>query len=167
MVQIRRRERVASYAAGALLCALACTVAPGNAVTPQPAGEDTPPAVPAALAEPNLPRVAIGRDPFVGDAQTSRAPGRNGPDAFAPIPGIPILPPNRGALGALPVARDETVAVEAIANGPHPRALVDVGGTPVVVAPGDRIAGRIVESIDPAGIVVSGERWTLDTKVPR
>lgn len=169
MRPIRQRERALICASGSILCAFACATVPRNAVAVAFPDQTPRAGLVASLAEPPPGRIAIVRDPFVADARAERRTEPNDPPSFAPIPGIPVLPPNRAALGAVPGAPDAPVTVRAIVTGTHPCALVDLAGAMILVRPGDRLLGRRVESIDLAGIVVTGGlRLALDSEgVPR
>jgi hypothetical protein len=115
------------------LCAFAgaLLLAPLAVPIPSPAGAGVPPQpVPAAdpsFAQTPEPEVRILRDPFVPEAATVAADGQ----------------------GA-----SEAVAVEAIALGESPRALVRAGSATRIVRIGDALEDSRVSGIDARGVLL-------------
>ena len=125
----------------------------------------TPTPVPRAV-RPALADIVPRRDPFAGgDAPAARpyvAPAQS-PVAVAAMPRVPAelrpLPPNAGAgEETFPFAAGARTGavVTAVTTGPHPFALVDVGGATQLLTIGDRIDADPIVAIDAAGIRLSG-----------
>lgn len=121
--------------------------------------------VSALHAAPAPPDLWIARDPFVGEpARQITAPRTatpRGADDSAPSDGIVPLPSNL-AVSAIPAippevgapATTSAIRVTAIVTGPHPYAMVEIGGTHVVEGIGDRIAGQSVTAIGIDGLTL-------------
>ncbi len=107
----------------------------------------TSPLLPAPSAAALPAPIAPDGDPFVARvADDPAGPLRTNVRAGNP-PASPVVPG--------PVVR-------AIATGPHPAALLDLGGSTLVVTAGDRIGGATVRAVDPAGITLDdGRRLAL------
>jgi len=158
-MQLRRRERALIVATGCVLCVFGGTVAPRNAAAVAFTGHLESTLRSARSPVPVRPAaVAIIRNPFVADTGAERtiAQPRAGGGPFAPISGVPVLPPNRAA-DVVPSRRDAPqIVVRAVVVGNRPFAIVDLGGQSVLVRPGDELDGKRVEAIDMAGILLAG-----------
>ena len=161
VMRLGRRERAAVCAGGCALCALACAIAPRDAAAVAFPGRFSG-AVPSAAGASRLASgaVAIVRDPFVAELRATNAPLHANAAQFAPIPGVPVLPPNDGIDAPLP--KGAAVDVRAIVTGARPAAIVAIGAQTLLVRPGDVLDGKRIERIDAAGIALAGNvRLTL------
>ncbi len=100
------------------------------------------------------PEPILLRDPFVVPA------GEFMPAHDAAEPATAGIPVGMHVTAGTPIAsaRSRTAfstRVRAIILGDHPRALVEIGGIPRVVAPGDRIANALVVRVDALGVKLS------------
>lgn len=157
-MNLTRRERLLAGATGCLLCVLACAIAPRNAAALMfPRGAAPEPPVAIDPHEDERHPVTIVRDPFVADGSAVRSvtvPADGG--SFAPIAGVPVLPPN-GAIAGQAVPRKETESViRAIVTGERPSAIVILAGETLLVRPGDRLLGKRIQAIDIDGILLDG-----------
>jgi hypothetical protein len=162
MRALSRPERALASVPGCALCVSAVLV-----LSRGTGAAAIPPSVPAALLRAEggraatsaieVPALRLSRDPFVADA---------GPMPDGPLATLPVLPPNRGIVGAPPSA-GPAVVVRAVVLGARPMALVEFGQQTIVVKPGDALAASRVAAIDVAGIVLSdGRRMTLGSGAP-
>jgi hypothetical protein len=135
----RRLLRAALCALGAAI-ALAPLAIPCALPAAVGAGFPVRPVALPAIGGTAEPEVTIARDPFVPDAPVDAA-------GTAPADG-------------------SAIAVEAVALGSSPHALVRVGGATRIVGVGDALAGSTVNGIDAHGVALeSGE--TLPFSVQR
>lgn len=161
VMRLGPRERAAVCAGGCALCALACAVAPRDAVAVDFPGRvaGSGPSVAGTVRHDSGP-VAIVRDPFVAELRAANAPIRADAAQLSPVPGVPVLPPNNG-IGE-PLSKGGGVDVRAIVTGARPAAIVGIGDQTLLVRPGDMLDGKRVERIDAAGITLTGNvRLTL------
>jgi|GEM_PF-2196109 hypothetical protein len=157
-MQFGRRERALLCGLGCLLAAPACAIVPRNAIAvgvsvpvrsvpkPRPHSDEADRALP------------IVRDPFVAEETRAQDPSPSAPAGrrYDPIPGIPVLPPNRAVAAGNPKTRAATLSVRAILSGTGAAALVSVGQTLRLIKPGDELAGKRVESIEADAVVLAG-----------
>ena len=152
-MRLRRRDRALVALGGWILCLLSVASAPKDAAATAETDRNFGMAAPS-LAEGTPSPILIVRDPFVSETPSaSEAPAR---DAFAPIPGIPVLPPNRAVSASAVAAGGKGPVLRAVLTGMHPCALIEADGATIVVRIGDSLAGRRVEAIDESGVLLSG-----------
>jgi hypothetical protein len=149
MLRPLRSERRRSLLRGSLLSLSAALLVSPLAfppALPAQAGASTPHAsqdVPS-LEDPREPQPVIARDPFVPEASVANA------DASAAA-GDP---------------NGTGIAIEAVALGSEPRALVEIGGVSRIVRAGDSLGESKVLSIGEGGVVLE-DGQTLPLTVPR
>lgn len=149
------RERRALLRCSLLICTGALLVVPLT-VAPsfQAEAENAPP--PPRVAAPVLPRplhfpeILITHDPFIPTLAFTAAPVDN------------IA--TTGAADAVPAG---TPVVRAVIRGTSAKALVDLGGQPIVVGIGSALAGSTVMGIDSGGIhLQNGQSFVFPEKQP-
>jgi hypothetical protein len=131
-------------------------------------------AVPSPEAVADASFIAPLRDPFAGVPHGTAPLGAPplpahapSPAAYAPIPGLPILPANAGAGGPrsgvlVPRLASESHAVRAVVVGRHAFALVTFGDALRMIGVGDRIDDDVAAAIDAQGVTLaSGARLSL------